>query len=322
MKIQNKFPPLHFSDTSENVLITGATGFIGHLLVDALLRDGKQVTILTRHPHQATSIWNSQVQCIQSMTDLPLKQRIDVIINLAGARILGWRWTPARKSLLRKSRIDLTQSLVNWIARAQHKPRLLISTSAIGYYGIQPQNDDTVLTEDSQPQPIFMSMLCQEWEAVAKQASNYGVQVKLMRLGFVLGKQGSLPLMMLPIKLGLGGALGSGKQWLSWIHVQDVLRGIVHLWTMSFRKEAPLIEAFNFTAPEAVRQKQFSQIAASVVRRPCFLPTPAFPVRLALGEQADLLLEGQRVVPAKLHASGFKFSFPELRMALENLEEH
>ena len=128
--------------------------------------------------------------------------------------------------------------------------------------------------------------------------------------------------LMLPIKLGLGGPLGSGKQWHSWIHVHDVLRGIAHLWKVSVQNDSALnaIDAYNFTAPETVTQKQFSQIAAKVIHRPCIFPTPGFPIRLALGEQADLLLEGQRVIPAKLQSSGFTFSFPELRSALENLK--
>ena len=151
----------------------------------------------------------------------------------------------------------------------------------------------------------------------AAQASQYGVQVRIMRFGFVLGKQGSLPLMMLPVRLGLGGALGSGRQWLSWIHVDDILRGMAFLW---HRPDLPQpVLAFNFTAPEAVHQKQFMQTAAAVLHRPCWLPMPALPVRVLLGEQAALLLEGQRVVPAALQGLGFQFAFPELKSALNDL---
>ncbi len=321
-KTEKALPSIHFGDSTESVLVTGGTGFIGQLLVQSLIADGKLVTVLTRHPKQAAWQFDGKVRCISSMSELPSTHVIDVIINLAGARILGSRWTSARKSFLRKSRIGLTQDLVDWIANSTHKPRLFISASAIGFYGIQRQGDDTILTEESAPQPIFMSQLCQDWEAIAHSASTFGVHVIFMRLGLVLGNQGPLPMMMLPIKLGLGGSLGTGKQWLSWIHVHDVLRGIAHLWTISTQNDpdSQTVDAYNFTAPETVTQKQFSQIAAKVIHRPCMFPTPGFPMRLALGEQADLLLEGQRVIPAKLQGSGFTFSFPELRIALENLK--
>ena len=301
----------------ENVLITGATGFIGKLLVATLLKQGKQITVLTRNARQASALFGGKVQCLSSMKELPNEQKVDVIVNLAGARILGARWTEHRKSVLRLSRIGLTRSVVDWIARAQTRPRLLLSASAIGYYGIQPQGDDTPLSEDRAPQNIFMSQLCQEWENAAEAASEYGVQVRIMRFGFVLGKQGSLPLMMLPVRLGLGGALGSGRQWLSWIHVEDILRGMTFLWDRPELSQPVL--AFNFTAPQAVHQKEFMQIAANVLHRPSFMPTPAWPVRALLGEQADLLLEGQRVVPTALENLGFQFAFPELKPALENL---
>lgn len=306
----------HFGPPGQQFLITGGTGFIGRLLVAALLANKQHVTVLTRQPRQAQAGFPETVRCIAQMSELPPDQKIDVIINLAGARILGSRWSAARKQLLSDSRVGLTRSVVHWVARADHKPRLLLSTSAIGYYGVQPQGDDTLLTEDSPPQAIFMSQLCQQWEAAAQQAGAEGVRVACMRLGFVLGRQGSLPAMMLPVKLGLAGALGSGQQWLSWIHVQDVLRGMAFLCSNA---ELPA-GAFNFTAPEPVHQKQFMQIAASVLKRPCFMPAlPGLPVKLLLGEQADLLLEGQRVVPARLQALGFRFSFPDPRSALKDL---
>lgn len=317
----NSLPAIHFSDDAANVLVTGATGFIGQLLVRALLADGQHVTVLTRNPDHAARMFDERVRCIGGMRELPSTDRIDVIINLAGARILGWRWSPARKAELLESRVGLTKRLVEWIATAQHKPKLLLSGSAIGYYGIQQQGDESILTEDSPPQPIFMSRLCRDWEAAAQGASAHGVRVICMRFGLVLGRQGALPMMMLPIRLGLGGPLGSGRQWLSWIHVHDVLRGMAHLWRMHAQAGAAhqQHDAYNFTAPEAVSQRQFSQTAAQAVGRPCFFPTPALPMRLVLGEQADLLLEGQRVAPARLQAEGFMFTYPQLRSALESL---
>ncbi len=306
--------PVRFGDTQQNVLVTGATGFIGQQLVAALLADGHRVTVLTRQARQAAWLFNCRVRCIAAMDQLAARERVDLIVNLAGARILGWRWTAARRAVLRRSRAGLTEGLVAWIARAEHKPRLLLSASAIGYYGVQPRGDDTVLTEAGQPQPVFMSQLCSEWEAAAQAAARHGVRVACMRLGLVFGVQGSLPLMLAPIKLGLGGPLGGGRQWLSWIHVQDVVRGIAHL-----ARSDDAEGAYNFTAPESLPQRRFSEIAAAQAGRPSFFPTPGWPMRLALGEQADLLLEGQRVAPARLLAAGFAFRYPDVKSALQNV---
>ena len=306
-------PRVHFSDTPASVLVTGGTGFIGQRLVRALLADGHSVTLLTRQPRAAAWMFDGRVECVASFEALPRSRRFDVVINLAGARILGWRWSPARQATLRASRIGLTRKLVNWIGEAEHKPAMLLSASAIGYYGVQARGDDTVLTEAAAPQAIFMSDLCREWEHAASGAAAFGVQLACMRFGLVLGTQGALPMMLLPIKLGVGGALGDGRQWLSWIHVDDLIGGIAQVW------RGGQGGAFNFTAPDSVPQKQFSQVAAAVLHRPCFMPTPAWPMRLALGEQADLLLKGQRVAPARLLDSGFRFRYPGLRTALESI---
>jgi uncharacterized protein len=306
---------IHFGDRPETVLVTGATGFIGQLLVRTLLADGHHVWVLSRDPKKAAWMFNGRVKSIASMGELPGTQAIDVIINLAGARILGHRWTAERKKVLRASRIGLTQSLVKWIAGAQRKPRLLLSASAVGYYGIQRQDDHSALTESSPAQPIFMSDLCREWETAAGEASRYGVPVACTRFGLVLGHQGALPMMMLPIRLGIGGPLGGGRQCVSWIHVHDLLRAMAHVWRTSHEG----VLAYNFTAPQAVTQAEFSRIAAAIVRRPAIMPTPGLPMRLMLGEQADLLLEGQRVFPERLTSEGFRFTYPDLHTALASL---
>lgn len=302
---------MKFAENERSFLVTGATGFIGQHLVHALLREGHRVTVLTRQVRGATELFDGRVECIDSMAQLPRSRRIDVIVNLAGARILGWRWTAARRAVLRHSRIGLTDTLVRWIASAEHKPAMLLSASAIGYYGTQARGDDTGLTEQHGPQPMFMSDLCREWEAAARGAEAYGVTVTCMRFGLVLGRHGALPMMLLPVKLGLGGPLGGGQQWLSWIHVDDLIAGIAHL------SRAQAGGAYNFTAPECVRQAQFNRVAASLLQRPYGLPTPGWPMRLLLGEQADLLLEGQRVVPSRLLDSGFVFAYPRVREALQ-----
>lgn len=306
-------PALRFGG-AQHVLVTGGTGFIGALLVRALLADGKTVTVLTRDPRHASALFDGRVACVARMADLPADTRIDAIVNLAGARILGWRWTEKRKAALRRSRIGTTQGVVDWIATAAHKPRLLISASAIGYYGVQKQGSQLELTERHAPQAIFMSQLCQEWEACARGAEAYGVQVACTRFGLVLGKGGALPMMVLPARFGFGGPVGSGRQWLTWIHVDDLLAALAHV----MRSEAPA-QAYNFTAPEAVPQQQFSATVARVLHRPNLLRMPAWVMRLMLGEQADLLVEGQRVVPEQLLAEGFDFKYPRLEPALRAL---
>lgn len=307
--------PLSFGVIPQRVLVTGATGFVGQLLVRALLADGHQVTALTRPPKRAAFLFDGAVRCVADLQDLAKNQPIDVVINLAGARILGWRWGRKRQAVLRASRIGVTEQLAKWVAAADYKPRLLLSASAIGYYGVQKAGDAQKLEENAPSQAIFMSQLCQDWELAAEKVG--AQQVVRMRFGLILGQQGSLPMMLLPIKCGFGGRLGRGTQWLSWIHVQDVLRAMAFLCQESQTQN--ISGAYNFTAPDSVNQLQFSQVAATVLHRPCMMPTPAFPVRLLLGEQADILLEGQRVVPMRLQQQGFAFAFPTLPSALQDL---
>lgn len=305
------------------VLVTGATGFIGRLLVNVLLAEGQQVTVLTRDPSKAQNIFHGKVRAIESMSELSTSDTIDTIINLAGARILGWRWTESRKAALLKSRVDLTHTIVAWVAKAEKKPTLFLSASAIGYYGIQALGDNTELTEDAHTQNIFMAKLCNNWELAAQSAEQYGVKVVRMRFGLVLGHGGALPMLLLPIKLFLGGKLASGQQWLSWIHVDDLIAAIAHILRLHQADDtkASVKSVYNFTAPEALTQFEFSKVAAKVLHRPCFFPTPGWPMRLMLGEQADLLLEGQRVVPTNLLESGFTFTYPDAESALRNLSE-
>ncbi|WUR12641.1 TIGR01777 family oxidoreductase [[Empedobacter] haloabium] len=305
---------LSFGASGQTVLVTGATGFVGRRLVAALLADGQHVIALTRHTARARRLLGDAVRCIGSMAALPLGERVDVIVNLAGARILGPRWTPARKAVLRASRVGLTGQVVQWIAGAASKPRLLLSASAIGYYGVQRQDDPAVLTEASPPQPVFMSQLCQEWEAAAGRAAQYGVQVACTRFGLVLGHGGALPPMLLPVRLGVGGRMGSGRQSLSWVHIDDLVAALA--WLARRSTELPVQGAWNVTAPQCTTQQAFVQTAARLLHRPALLPTPGWPVRLLLGEQADLLLEGQRVVPRRLQDEGFAFRYPDLAEAL------
>ena len=317
---QDRTPPLRFGAAPQHVLLTGGTGFIGRQLVSALRADGHAVSVWTRDPQAAAKHFDPAVRCVQRLDQLPAAPAVDVVINLAGSPIVGPRWSDARKAALLQSREGLTKTLAAWIGTLAHRPWLLISGSAIGFYGIQPQGDEAALTEDSPPQPIFMSELCRRWEAAAHAATPLGVRVVCTRLGVVLGKEGSLPKLLLPVRMGAGGRLGSGQQVLSWVHLQDVLRGMAHVWNAAAQADAPVTpQVYNFTAPGALTQEAFTRVASEVLHRPFWLPTPGWPMRLALGEQADLLLEGQRVLPARLLQTGFRFRFPDARSALQDL---
>ncbi len=310
----------HFGGAPQHVLVTGGTGFVGSHLVAALRADGHTVTVWTRDVAAAARRFDAKVRCVRQLDEIPATPAVDVVVNLAGARIVGPRWTAARQAALLKSRAGLTDDLVAWITRRPVTPWLMLSGSAIGYYGVQPQGDVAELTEASPSQAIFMSHLCQAWEASAHAAAAHGVRVACLRFGLVLGHGGALPGLLMPVKMGVGGRLGTGRQWVSWIHLQDLLGAMAHVWRVAATPDATTeAQAWNFTAPEALRQEDFMRTAAQVLRRPFWLPVPATPVRLALGEQADVLLEGQRVAPKRLTDTGFRFRFPDARSALQDL---
>lgn len=312
--------PFQFVDgRHQHVLVTGGTGFIGQSLVPALVDQGLRVTVLTRRNRLPPSLQVEQVQAVRALDTIADSEPVDAVINLAGARILGMPWTNARRDELLRSRVGLTRDLVKWMAGRRRPPRCLLSASAIGFYGVQPTSDDTPLTEDGPPQPLFMSRLCQAWEQAAEEAVLLGVQVACMRFGLVLGRGGALPMLLLPVRLGLGGRLGSGNQWLSWVHIHDLLRAVSHAWQALEQAPGKALNFYNVTAPGAVRQRDFTRTAATVLRRPAFMPTPGWPMRMLLGEQSQLLLEGQRVVPARLQQEGFVFRYPQLQPALEHL---
>ena len=237
----------------------------------------------------------------------------DAVVHLAGESVVG-RWTDEKKNAIRDSRVLGTRNLTAALAQTEVKPRLLVCASAIGFYG---DRGDEVLEEKSPIGRGFLPEVCSEWEEATKAALEAGIRVVNIRIGLVLSaKGGALAKMLTPFKLGLGGRIGSGRQWWSWIHVDDIVGGIHH----AMRTES-LAGPVNLVAPNAVRNVEFTKVLVAVLRRPAIFPVPEFALRLAFGKQAadEMLLASQRVQPGKLGASGYRFRFRELRAALENL---
>ena len=291
------------------ILITGGTGFIGTALTEALRQAGHDVTILTRANHRS----ESGCRYIQSLDELAADARIDGVINLAGASLAAKRWTTAYKQEMVASRVDTTRALVQWIREQKTRPQVLLSASAIGYYG---QHGDEELAEDGSVVPGFAQRLCQQWENEAVQAADLGVRVCTLRLGVVLDSGGGAMVEMArPFKFGVANWMGTGQQWLSWIHRQDVVAAIL------FLLEHPVLSgAFNVTAPQPVTSRGFCDAMKQHKRTLITAPVPAFAMRLLVGEMADeLLLSGQRVVPAALQGAGFEFAYPHLDAALADI---
>jgi uncharacterized protein (TIGR01777 family) len=300
------------SSAGRTILISGATGFIGGYLVRRLLSLGDAVIVLTRDAERALDRFGPHVRIITDLGVLSKDTHIDAIVNLAGERIFGFPWTKARRSALLDSRIKTTRALTALCERLEHPPRVLVSASAIGYYGVR---GDEVLDEQASPQAIFQSRLCQEWEAAAQSAENFGVRVVTLRLGLVLARDaGALPSLALPVRIGIGAILGSGRQWMSWIHIEDVVRLI------EFALGNPMLRgAVNAVAPTAVSHAQFQSALARTLRRPVWLRIPSIILRCLLGEMAELLVDGQRVIPTRALAAGFRFQHPRLAAALRQL---
>ena len=293
-----------------NILITGGTGFIGSALAKSLIEQGHAVTVLSRSPDKVAKTCGSGVKALGSLAQMEAQDCYQVIINLAGAPIVDARWSEARKQQIRDSRIGLTNQLIACIAGMTVKPELLISGSAIGYYG---DRGDTVLTEQSASYEDFSGRLCADWEASAKQAEQFGVRVCLIRTGLVIADGGGfLQRMLPPFRLGLGGRLGDGRQWMSWIHRQDWIN-----IALAMIADTAMQGVYNATAPYPVTNAEFTRILAQCLHRPALLPVPAWLLKILLGERAQLVLGSQRVLPERLLAQGFKFQYDELAVALE-----
>ena len=290
--------------------MSGASGLIGTALRASLEAQETQIVRLVRG-----HVSNSAQVSWDPLAPLPppMVSGFDAVIHLAGESIVG-RWTEEKRKVIRESRVQGTRNLAAALARSEAKPRVLVCASAVGFYG---NRGDELLREDSPSGQGFLPEVCREWEDGSRIATEAGIRTVNIRIGLVLSaKGGALEKMLTPFKLGLGGRIGSGRQWWSWIHVDDIVGGIQH----AMRTES-LSGAVNLVAPNAVRNAEFTKVLASVLGRPAFFPVPEFALRLAFGQMAaeELLLASQRVEPSKLRTSGYEFRFPELRAALVNL---
>ncbi|RLQ23076.1 TIGR01777 family protein [Seongchinamella sediminis] len=292
-----------------HILITGGTGFIGEALVPALRQQQHTLRILTRQSRAG----GDGVDYIKALDDIPREQTVHAVINLAGASLADRRWSGSYKREIVNSRLDTTAALVNWLAGREQRPEVLLSGSAIGYYG---HHGDERLDENGSTNPCFAQALCQQWEAKAGEASGLGVRTCLLRLGVVLDSGGGAFLQMArPFRFGIGNWIGDGHQWLSWIHRADVVSAMLFLLA-----EDSLSGPFNLTAPEPVTSRGFCEAMQKQRRTIINAPVPAAAMRLLLGEMAEeLLINGQRVVPARLRQAGLEFRYPSLDAALRDI---
>jgi len=292
------------------IVITGATGFVGRALVNALVDRGDVVVAVSRNPKRASA----QLPLIAAHHSYEeLREALngaDAVVHLAGETVVG-RWTDEKKRAIRESRVEGTRDLVDAIGDLERRPKALISASAIGFYG-ERQDDDC--TEGDGPGSDFLATTSTEWESEAARAADFGLRVVSLRLGIVLGIDGgALQAMLLPFRMGAGGPLGSGRQWWSWIHVHDAVRMFLAAI------DEPWSGSYNATAPNPERQKDFARILGRTLGRPAIVPAPAFALRAILGEFSTELLGGKRVIPEKARKSGFRFEFEHLDDALANL---
>lgn len=294
------------------ILITGGTGLIGKHLCKALLTEGHELTVFSRNPASVPDKCGEGVHAMAALVDWSTGQTFDAVINLAGEPIVDAPWTEARKQILWDSRVTLTQELVRHIVLAVHKPAVLLSGSAVGYYG---NRGDEEMYESADAGTDFPARLCKAWEDAAHAAEQAGVRVCLLRTGLILSNRGGLlGRMLLPFKLGMGTRLGDGKQWMSWVHIDDYVAMVLKLLY-----DAGARGPYNMTAPQPVTNAEFTDTLAKALHRPALFAAPAPLLKLAMGERACLLLEGQKVLPGKMTAAGYRFQFTNLADALGDL---
>lgn len=293
------------------ILLTGATGLIGSALV-GLWQQYHQITVLTRSVPKAQQQLDSGLTAVTSLSQVDFNQ-IDVVVNLAGEPIANKRWTESQKERICQSRWQLTEQLVGFIQQATTPPHTLINASAVGFYG--RQSGESIDESYQSYYPEFSHDICARWENLANRAKSAATRVCIVRIGIVLApKGGALAKMLPPFKLGLGGRIGDGEQYMSWIHLDDLTAAFDFLLT-----HPELEGVFNGTSPMAVPNKQWTKLLAERLGRPALLPMPAFVVKLLFGEMSDLLLFGQNVYPKRLLDAGFQFKYNQLRAALQAL---
>ena len=295
-----------------HILLTGGTGLIGRALCDYWHAQGHQLTVWSRSPERVAELCGNSVRGIVSLADCAV-ETVDAVVNLAGAPIADRPWTTKRRALLRRSRIDLTHELLAWLAAGNKRPEVLLSGSAVGWYG--DSGDKPVDELQGVAGSDFAGQLCADWEAAAQPAADLGMRVVLLRTGLVLAREGGfLKRLLLPFRLGLGGRIGSGQQWMPWIHLHDQV-ALIDFLLRHKTAQGP----YNACAPNPVRNVEFTKVLARVLVRPAFLPVPAALLKLGLGELAVLLLGGQQALPTRLLNEGFTFRFAQLDGALQNL---
>jgi len=296
----------------KHVLITGGTGLIGSSLCRKLIDQNYQVTVLSRNLKTVSQKCGQQVQGITSLSEINANVVIDVVINLAGEPIADKRWSKNRKVELETSRINLTHELVKWMSERKLKPESLISGSAVGWYG---DGSSEILTEQSKYKDEYTHQLCDAWEKQALQAEQAGIRVCIVRTGLVLAKNGGfIQKMLLPFKLGLGGKLGQGEQYMPWIHLTDMTNLLVFLL-----EDRGAHGVFNACSPQPVTNKKFTAALAKQLHRVAFIPVPAWLLKILLGEMSRLLLTGQNATPEKAQAIGFRFVYTDVTLALANI---
>lgn len=302
---------------SKRILITGGSGFIGSRLIADWLNAGHQIVVFTRRPSQVKQRWGGRVEAASSLA--MLNQRFDWLVNLAGEGIADKRWSEKRKQQLRQSRIDLSRDLLQWAHDSQQQFELVLSGSAIGVYGSYPDDDQqgAGFTEQSANGTGFAAQLCRDWEAVGHEFEALCQRLVILRTGVVLGTHGGmLARLWLPFSLALGGVIGSGKQVLSWIHMDDYCRAI------NFISNNSVSGVVNMTSPQAVTNRQFTKTLGQVMSRPTIAPMPAVVAKLLFAEMSELLLGGQRVVPQQLVDQGFVFDHADIHDALQQIHTH
>ena len=297
--------------TGRSVLVSGATGFVGQYLVRHLLRRGDSVIVWTRDADRALDLFGPHVRIVTELAELAGQPQLHAVVHLAGAPVFGIPWTASRRRTLIASRVESATALLDLCSKLPNPPRVWVGASAIGYYGA---HEARRISESDGSGVDFQSELCRSVERMGDAAEALGIRSVMLRIGLVLGSGGILERLALPTRMGLGTVLGDGRQWWSWVHIDDLVRII------AFCIDTPRVSgAVNAVAPQAVRQRDFQRLLARTLNRPQWLRVPAAPLRVALGEMSGLLLEGQRVIPARLSALGFDFRRPTLRSALRNL---